>query len=167
MLDQEFLGLLGFKAKRDVMSKKADFSLRKRGTVWYARKRHKGKEHEISLDTEDKGIAYERAKKWVDGLIAQEWGEKPTRTFDEAMIRYAEERFTTLAEKTAERYAVSMEHLHAHFAGMPLNKITMSSLMELERKRRQKVKPATDDDGRHVSSFFGSSISVSGRVSSS
>jgi integrase len=125
------------------MSKGDDFRLFQRGNVWYARKRRKGKEFETSLDTTDKAVGRERGQRWVDGLKAEEWGERPARTFDEAMVRYAEERFGTLAEKTAKRYAASIEHLHAHFGGMPLAKITASSLMDFERKRRQHVATAT------------------------
>ena len=114
---------------------------------WYARKRRKGQEFETSLYTADKATGRERAKRWVERLIAEEWGEKPPRTFDEAMTRYADERFGSLADKTAKRYAASIEHLHGHFQGMPLAKITASTLMDFERKRRQEVKPADRSPG--------------------
>ena len=137
------------------MSKRDDFRLFQRGGTWYARKRRKGQEFETSLDTQDKAIGRERAKRWVETLIAQEWGEKPPRTFDEAMTRYAEERFGSLADKTAKRYAASIEHLHGHFQGMPLAKITASTLMDFERKRRQEVKaPTVRRDLSCLSSIF-------------
>lgn len=125
------------------MPKGEDFRLFQRGGIWYARKRRKGKEFETSLDTEDKATGRARGERWVAELRAQEWGEKPARTFDEAMTRYAEERFNALADKTAKRYMVSIEHLHGHFQGVPLNKITASTLLDFERKRRTKVAPAT------------------------
>jgi len=91
----------------------------------------------------------------VKQLIAQEWGEKPPRTFDEATERYAKERFSSLADKTAKRYAASIEHLHGHFHGMPLAKITASTLMDFERKRRQEVKaPTVRRDLSCLSSIF-------------
>ena len=59
----------------------------------------------------------------------------------------AKERFGFLADKTAKRYAASIEHLHGHFHGMPLAKITASTLMDFERKRRQEVKAADRPEG--------------------
>ena len=59
------------------MPKRDDFRLFQRGGIWYARKRRKSQEFETSLDTADKSIGRERAKRWVEQMIAQEWGEKP------------------------------------------------------------------------------------------
>ena len=70
---------------RSAMSKRDDFRLFQRAGTWYARKRRKGQEFETSLYTADKATGRERAKRWVERLIAEEWGEKPPRTFDEAM----------------------------------------------------------------------------------
>jgi integrase len=137
------------------MSKRDDFRLFQRGGTWYARKRRKGREFETPLDTADKSLGRERAKRWVERLRAEEWGEKPARAFDEAMTRYAEERFGSLADKTKKRYAASIEHLHRHFQGMPLAKITASTLMDFERKRRQEVKaPTVRRDLSVLSSIF-------------
>lgn len=137
------------------MPKGKNFHLFKRGEIWWARKRRNGKDYEKSLDTKDKAIGQQRGERWVEQLIAEEWGEKPPRTFDEAVERYAEERFDTLAPKTAQRYATSIEHLHKHFQGVPLKKITASTLMEFERKRRQEVKaPTVRRDLSCLSSVF-------------
>jgi integrase len=122
---------------------KDDFRLYKRGKIFWARKRRNGKEYDRPLDTQDEGIARQRARKWLAELIATDWGEKPEMTFDQAMERYAEERFPLLAESTAKRYAASFEHLHAHFKGIPLSKITASPLYDFERKRRLDVTTAT------------------------
>jgi len=123
--------------------KKEEFRIFTRGKVLYARKRRKGKEYETCLDTKDERVARQRGQKWLEDLIASDWGEKPQRTFEEAMERYAEQRFPTLATSSARRYAASLEHLHAHLGNMPLSKITSSKLMDFERKRRKVVTAAT------------------------
>ncbi len=127
------------------MSKKrGEFTLYQRppSKIWWARKRRKGKDFRVSLDTEDKGLGRERAEKWIKELIASEWGEKPAKTFSDAMLRYAEERFSSLGDG-GKRYATSIEHLSAHFGDVEMDKIKSSSLSDFVNKRLREVSPST------------------------
>ena len=119
---------------------RGDFTLYQRppGKIWWARKRRKGKDFRVPLHTEDKGLGRERAEKWIKDLIASEWGEKPAKTFSDAMLRYAEERFSSLGDG-GKRYATSIEHLSAHFGDVEMDKIKSSSLSV-----RIPAKPPTD-----------------------
>ena len=127
------------------MSKKrGDFTLYKRAPskIWWGRKRRNGKDFRISLDTEDKGLGRERAEKWIRDLIASDWGEKPAMTFSDAMLRYAEERFSSLGDG-GKRYATSIEHLSAHLGDVEMDKIKSSSLSAFVNKRLRDVSPST------------------------
>jgi integrase len=127
-----------------VSKKRDDFTLYQRppSKVWWVRKRRKGKEFRISLDTEDKGLGRERAEKWIKELIATDWGEMPAKTFSDAMLRYAEERFSSLSDG-GKRYATSIEHLSAHFGDVEMDKIKPSSLSAFVNKRLREVSPST------------------------
>lgn len=123
---------------------RGDFTLYQRppGKIWWARKRRKGKDFRVPLHTEDKGLGRERAEKWIKDLIASEWGEKPAKTFSDAMLRYAEERFSSLGDG-GKRYATSIEHLSAHFGDVEMDKIKSSSLSAFVNKRLREVSPST------------------------
>lgn len=123
-----------------------DFHLykQKRSDWWTARKRHQGRSHTICTETADKRIARARARKWVDDLIAQAWGENPPRSFKEAADKFRKEHYAELKLKTALRYDASMAHLLEHFEKLTLDKITGPLLYEFEQARRRAgVKPGT------------------------
>ncbi len=103
--------------------------------IWNARKRRKGKEFNKCLDTKSKTVARERARVWLDGLIASEWGEKPKRTFNAAAEKFAEDYFPNM--KAPERYATSLVHLIEFFNGYELDKITPSKLDAFVQWRRK------------------------------
>lgn len=118
-------------------------TLRKRGQVWYGRIRRQGKEYEKSLETGSKAVARDRLGRWIDELKAADWGEKPRRSFDDAMRRFAAEHLPLVKSSSADRYLTSLNHLIDHFAGLHLDEISSERLYKFEMARRKAVQSPT------------------------
>ena len=89
--------------------------LYKRGKIWWGRVQHKGDRHEESLGTENKAAARDRLAKWVARKQAENWGEKPRRSLNEAIDQFAAKHFRKLKPSSVTRYLVSIERLTEHF----------------------------------------------------
>src|SRR5262245_28317499 len=109
-------------------------NLRKRGEVWYGRIRRQGQEIEKCLETGSKTVARERLGRWVEELKATSWGEKPRRTFNDAVKRFITEHYPTIRPATAKRYHASLEHLIDHFEGCYLDEIGSERLYAYQMK---------------------------------
>jgi len=118
-------------------------NLKKRGNVWYGRIQIKGREKEFTLGTGNLAEARKRLRLRLDELEAEQWGEKPRRTFDEAAIRFMDEHFPHLKTTTRRRYEVSLIVMEPHFTGKHLDDIKSAALYEFELARRQEVTPST------------------------
>lgn len=112
-------------------------NLRRRGKTWWYRFRHKGKDFEGSLETEDLGKAKERLARVRDDLKASNWGEKPRRTFNAAAERFGEEHFPNLKPKSRKRYLVSIANLLEDLDGIYLDQIGSARLGDFERRRKK------------------------------
>jgi integrase/recombinase XerD len=118
-------------------------TLRKRGQVWYGRIRRQGKEYEKSLETGSKAVARDRLNRWLEELKSADWGEKPRRTFDDAMRRFISEHLRLVKPSSADRYMTSLTHLIDHFAGLRLDEISSERLYKFEMARRRNVEAPT------------------------
>ena len=118
--------------------------LYKRGKIWWGRVTVKGERKAVSLETTHQTVARTRLAKWLERKEAEHWGEKPRRTVDEALERFAKDHFPTLKAKSATRYLVSIEHLIDHFEGAHLDEIGSAKLVAFEQARLAAgVTPAT------------------------
>src|SRR5690606_34928935 len=113
-------------------------NLRRRGKTWWYRFTYRGQTFEGSLETSLAGEAGTRAELKRKELIATNWGRKPKRRFDEAVIKFSAEHMITLKESSKARYVVSIANLEPVFAGMMLSDITSSKLLDFENIRRAK-----------------------------
>lgn len=118
-------------------------TLRKRGKVYWARVRHKGRDFEKSLGTESRTVARERLGRYVEELKAAQWGEKPRRKFDEALERFIAEHMPLKRAGTYQRYATSIKQLIRFFEGAYLDEISSERLYAFELARRKEVQTPT------------------------
>lgn len=110
--------------------------LYKRGATWWARAQRQGTEYRRSLKTRDKRLAEKRFRDWLNELDAIAWGDKPRRSFDEAVRRFMREHLPTMKRASAIRYGVSLKWLSDHLEGKMLHQITSAALSEFEAARR-------------------------------
>jgi len=118
-------------------------TLRKRGKIYWARVRFQGKDHEKSLGTESRSVARERLGRYVEELKAAKWGEKPRRTFDEAIKRFIAEHMPLKRPGTFKRYSSSIKSLVPAFEGLHMDEIGSERLYKFEMERRKKVQTPT------------------------
>lgn len=132
----------------------------KRGRQWWGRVQRQGREIRQPLKTTSEAIARKRLRAWLDEIDAIAWGDKPRRTYDDAMLRFINEHLPTLKPLAAKRYLVSIEQLTESFEGLRLDQITSARFADFEQKRRlQGVKPPTiRRDLACLSSMFGCCI---------
>lgn len=135
-------------------------SVYRRGRQWWGRVQRQGRELRQPLKTTDKSVAKERLREWLDRLDAIAWGEKPRRTFDDAMLKFDDEHLPTLRPRAAQRYRTSIVHLTDSFEGLFLDQITSAKLAEFEAKRRADgvSAPTIRRDLACLSSMFGCCI---------
>jgi hypothetical protein len=95
----------------------------RRGKTYWARAQRQNRELRRSLKTTDRATAERRFRAWLDELDATAWGEKPKRTYSEAEDRFIREHLTTIKQRSAVRYGVSLKHLSEHFGHMALEQI--------------------------------------------
>jgi integrase len=65
------------------------------------------------------------------------WGEKPRRSYAEAVEKFIREHLTTIKLRAAKRYGDSLKHLSEHFGDKTLDQITSAELSSFETKRRE------------------------------
>jgi len=110
-------------------------NLYKRGEIWWAEKIHKGTRHRFSLETTSFREAQARFARKLEELKATQWGEKPKRTFDEALEKFVDEHFVHLKPNAIKRYGISLKWLCDAFEGKRLEEITSGPLYEFEQMR--------------------------------
>ncbi len=108
-----------------------------RGQVWWARAQLDGKERRQSLRTTSRAVAGRRLRKWLDGLDAIAWGDKPRREYRRAIESFVQVHLPSLRKTTQARYLVSCKMLHPHFKNLRLDEITSARLAEFEIFRRK------------------------------
>ena len=114
-------------------------NLKLRGNVWWFRKRVQGKDQEISLETDNLGVAKARRDRLLQELREQggaRWGENRRHTFNDAAERFGKEHFKTLKDTSRVRYIVSISNLLKIFDNVPLCEISSVKLGEFEQRRR-------------------------------
>lgn len=108
----------------------------KRGNVWWGRVQVRGKDLRQSLETTSKSVADKRLREWLNRLEAHQWGDKPRRTYDEAMESFLLKHCPTLKPSSVYRYRSSARILTPEFEGKYLDQITSATLADYEAKRR-------------------------------
>lgn len=108
----------------------------KRGSIWWARAQHGGREFRQSLKTGDRRLAEERLQQWLKNLNAIAWGDRPRITFREALKQFIEQHISTLKIGAAKRYGVSIKWLNDMFGEMYVDQIGRAHLAEYEAWRR-------------------------------
>lgn len=108
----------------------------KRGGVYWARKQVGNREHRRSLETADRRLALSRHEEWKARLGAAAWGERPPRTFVEAVEKFITDHCAALKPKSALRYGVSLKALAPIFEGLTLDQVDKARLGEFETLRR-------------------------------
>ena len=109
----------------------------KRGKVYWARAQRAKHEHRESLKTSDRRTAESRYRDWLERLNALAWGDRPRRTFGEAVERFIAEHCATIKPASARRYAVSLKMLSETFEPLFLDQITREKLSDYESWRRE------------------------------
>jgi len=135
-------------------------SVYKRGKVWWGRVEHNRHVHRESLRTGDKRLAEKRLNKWIESLQAQEWGEKPVRTYKELVVSFCAKHLPTLTPSSQRRYRVSLKNLDRAFRDKSLDDITGTSMAEFEQARRSAgvSNPTIRRDLACLSSMFSHAI---------
>lgn len=112
-------------------------SISKRGKVWWGRIQHQHRVYRQSLRTSDKRVAEKRLNTWIEQLRAQEWGEKPARTYKELVVSFCANSLPALAPTSQRRYRTSLKNLDPHFRDKGLNDITSATMADFEQARRK------------------------------
>ncbi|SRR5579883_283130 len=119
-------------------------SIYRRGRMLWGRVQRQGQDLRQSLKTTSRRVAEKRLREWLEELDRVSWGEKPRRTFDEAMLKFIDEHLPTLKPKAAQRYRVSAVHLTNAFEGRFIDDLGSAEFMEFETTRRRAgAKPPT------------------------
>lgn len=108
----------------------------RRGRTWWARGQRGGREFRESLKTADRRVALRRYETWLERLDALAWGDRPRRSFAEAVERFVLEHCATLKPASARRYATSLKMLADLFEPLYLDQITREKMSEYEGIRR-------------------------------
>lgn len=108
-----------------------------RKTTYYGRFTYKGIEKRKPLETASRAVAQERLHKWVAEQRANNWGERPRRTFAETRDKFTRDYLPRLKPKSRTRYVVSLLNLSNYLQGKHLDEITSAALSEFETGRRQ------------------------------
>lgn len=115
----------------------AGYLYRRKGSpFWQGRFRRGGREYTWSLETEARRVAQERLDAKIDELRAQDWGERPDRTFAQAVDLFTAQHLPRLKQSTRTRYVHSLLVLADHLEGMTLDQIGNAELGLFEAARR-------------------------------
>ncbi len=135
-------------------------SLYRRGKTWWGRVQRGGKEFRRSLETRSQSVARQRLTKWIDGLDAAAWGEKPRVTLNEIADRFIHEHLPNIRTQSARRYGVSLNHLDRALGHMMLDAVGSAELIQFETSRRADgaAAPTIRRDLACLSSLFGFAI---------
>lgn len=136
-------------------------NLYKRAGIWWGRKTYKGTRYRFSLETTSVRDAQSRYATKIAELTAEAWGEKPSRSFDEAAEKFVGEHLPRLKPSAANRYMISLRWLAENFAGVKLSDITRGPLYEFEQSRYRAgaAKPTIRRDLACLSSVISSARS--------
>ena len=103
---------------------------------WWGRIQRDGRPRRKSLRTTSRAVADKRLREWAEELDALGWGDKPARTYDEAMLHFLTTHVPTLKPQSARRYRTSAKMMHRHFKGVLLHKVERSAMAGFESARR-------------------------------
>ena len=102
-----------------------------------------GRRTRCSTGTQDRKEAEALLAKWrLEAHRARQWGEQPSRTFDELMLNYLRE--TAYEKRSTLRDRFSLKRLYPVFTGRELTSITAQDIRTYITLRREaKVTPST------------------------
>lgn len=108
-----------------------------RGTTYWARVQHKGKEVRRSLETPSRSVAAERLKDFVADVTRGKWTDSKGHSYTAARDKFVKEHCKRIRPKSAKRYITSLVALDVHFKDFSLDEITSAALSEYETARRK------------------------------
>jgi integrase len=111
-------------------------SVYRRGKQLWGRVQRQGRELRQPLKTTVKSVAQRRLGEWLQELDRVAWGDKPRRSFDEAMVKFIQEHLPTLKPRSSQRYMISIAHLTEAFEGKGLDELGTAEFSEFETTRR-------------------------------
>ena len=79
----------------------------RRGKTYWARAQRQGRDRRVSLKTANRAIAEKRLRTWLEELDAIAWGDKPRRSWEEAVAKFIREH------PTGKFYACKRGHAFA------------------------------------------------------
>lgn len=110
----------------------------------HGRKTHNGHEHRCALETQSATVAAQRVIEWIDKLKAANWGEKPSRSFADAVNLTTDRHLPRLKRSTRVRYVHSLLNLAQHLGDLGLDDVGSAELAKFEQARREAgISPAT------------------------
>lgn len=119
-------------------------NLYRRGTTWWGRVSVAGVEHRRSLRTTDPREASIRLKAWRAALERQQFSVAATHTFQDAVVRWADEVLATgYRKQTARRYLTSVVALDDVFGALTLAEIDNARIAKFISGRSGLVSNAT------------------------
>ncbi len=132
----------------------------RRGRQWWGRVQRAGADLREPLKTTSRSVAQRRLREWLDQLDRVAWGDKPRRSFDEAMVKFIDEHLPALKPSSARRYLVSIENLTGSFEGAWLDQLGTARFLEFEGRRREEgaMPPTIRRDFAALSSMYGCCI---------
>ncbi|MEA1889527.1 MAG: site-specific integrase [Pseudomonadota bacterium] len=116
---------------------------RKDSPVWWASYTdHSGKRVRRSTETTNQKEAKALEAKWkLDSFKTRQWGDEPSRTFEELMLAYLRE--TKDEKRSAYRDNTRTRHLRRLFKGCVMNELTGSDIRTYIVMRKEEVSNAT------------------------
>ncbi|SRR5579883_340271 len=109
-----------------------------RGNTLYGRIMVRGVEHRWSLDTADPKVARGRFAEGAERIKADlKFGDR-RRTWDDAVVAWAEEIVANVSPKTCRRYAVSLAQIDELLRGRFVDEIDKALLADIVARRRAK-----------------------------
>ncbi|RLP79561.1 site-specific integrase [Xanthobacter tagetidis] len=129
----------------------------KRGQTWWGRVQRGGKEIRASLETRSESVARERLRAWVNRLEAEDWGDRPKITVNEAADTFILEHCPTLRLSSRKRYGRSIAYLDERLGDKMLADVRSADLKDFETWRRSMgaAAPTVRRDLACLSSIYG------------
>lgn len=106
----------------------------KRGGVWWIRVQHRGREIRRSARTASKREARDYLGRVLMELRAQDLGDRPPRTFEDAAVAFFERHAPALKPQTVAGYQYIVKTLATEFGGLDLSEITRRRILDFEAR---------------------------------
>lgn len=125
-------------------SRREAANLYKRGETYWGRVKIAGREHRVSLRTNNPREAAKRAKGWREKLEREQLGSADSPTWQAAVVKWATEVLPqSVKPSVAKRYLVSIGQLERVFGALRVSQITPARIAEYISLRSSSATNAT------------------------